>query len=553
MHFKNEDLFNLFQKAKTKCLVGEGKATHTRLDAEDVVVGREHVEVRAVSRGRSGDGNLRVVDTGEVAGAGGLVFLGLKGERIRVNTGEGAAGVVVEGLHLVEILTTLRLEAVLAVENKLELRHRTLVFLSPGFTGRHRSGAITTGDNERSTGSGGDGEGLHGGGSGRRGAGSERNLGRTAALTEVPEGINLITSEAPHELLDGVVVREANLLSAAGINGVNTSVLNLLDQVLMTLLREAATLLSVKVDVVSPHLEGADVEVGRHGGREVEIDADLVILESNQGQIEPGIPVKKEEERKEDSLARIRSGELTVSGLLGLIEVELSVETPPLLVLLVYTLTTDGQLDRRDRTLSSPLGGTTGGGGLKLDIHVTDEITVAGDSHGNAAGVAGVTVESLLDVLHREVGVTLVLRLVKSYLGVTSKVDILGTVSYELHKTTGHFESFCTICGENNSATFRDQIFLCLDKMSVHPEDLEEGEIVPEDEIEDEIDDDDDDELMEIDEDEDEDEDEELDVVTLMTSLLATEDGDTVCTALITIAQQLQTQNKILIKMLSKM
>ena len=89
--------------------------------------------------------------------------------------------------------------------------------------------------------------------------------------------------------------------------------------------------------------------------------------------------------------------------------------------------------------------------------------------------------------------------------------------------------------------------------MSVRPEDLEEGEIVTEDEIEDEIDDDDDDELMEIDEDEDEDEDEEPDVVTIMTSLLATEDGDTVCTALITIAQQLQTQNKILIKMLSKM
>jgi hypothetical protein len=93
--------------------------------------------------------------------------------------------------------------------------------------------------------------------------------------------------------------------------------------------------------------------------------------------------------------------------------------------------------------------------------------------------------------------------------------------------------------------------------MSVRPEDLEEGEIVPEDEI-DEFetitdDDDDDEELMEVDEEEEEDEDEELDVVTLMTSLLATEDGDTVCTALITIAQQLQTQNKILIKMLSKM
>ena len=89
--------------------------------------------------------------------------------------------------------------------------------------------------------------------------------------------------------------------------------------------------------------------------------------------------------------------------------------------------------------------------------------------------------------------------------------------------------------------------------MSVRPEDLEEGEIVPEDEI-DEIETISDEELMEVDEDEEEEEeDEELDVVTLMTSLLATEDGDTVCTALITIAQQLQTQNKILIKILSKL
>jgi DNA gyrase subunit A len=45
---------------------------------------------------------------------------------------------------------------------------------------------------------------------------------------------------------------------------------------------------------------------------------------------------------------------------------------------------------------------------------------------------------------------------------------------------------------------------------------------------------------------------EEVDLVSLMTSLLATEDGETICTALVTIGQQLQTQNKILIKILSE-
>tara|TARA_R110000803_G_scaffold26207_4_gene62240 strand:- start:14947 stop:15192 length:246 start_codon:yes stop_codon:yes gene_type:complete len=44
-----------------------------------------------------------------------------------------------------------------------------------------------------------------------------------------------------------------------------------------------------------------------------------------------------------------------------------------------------------------------------------------------------------------------------------------------------------------------------------------------------------------------------LDIAELMTSLMATEDGDTVCSALVNIANQLQTQNKILVKMLSKM
>ena len=68
-------------------------------------------------------------------------------------------------------------------------------------------------------------------------------------------------------------------------------------------------------------------------------------------------------------------------------------------------------------------------------------------------------------------------------------------------------------------------------------EEIEEGEILTDEE---------DDDLMDLDEDE-------MDMGSLMTSLLATEDGDTVCTALVAIGQQLQTQNKILIKILSEL
>lgn len=39
----------------------------------------------------------------------------------------------------------------------------------------------------------------------------------------------------------------------------------------------------------------------------------------------------------------------------------------------------------------------------------------------------------------------------------------------------------------------------------------------------------------------------------LLTSLMATPEGDTVCSALVNIASQLEMQNKILIKMLAKL
>jgi hypothetical protein len=84
--------------------------------------------------------------------------------------------------------------------------------------------------------------------------------------------------------------------------------------------------------------------------------------------------------------------------------------------------------------------------------------------------------------------------------------------------------------------------------MSSHPEEIEAGEIVVDEEemSEEEMSEGGDDEDMMF-------EDEGADIAGLMTSLMATEEGDTVCTALVSISQQLQTQNKILIKMLSLM
>ncbi len=58
------------------------------------------------------------------------------------------------------------------------------------------------------------------------------------------------------------------------------------------------------------------------------------------------------------------------------------------------------------------------------------------------------------------------------------------------------------------------------------------------------------DDEYDINDDEDEDN---MDIAGLMTSLLATPDGDTVCSALVNLCYQLETQNKILIKMLARM
>ena len=91
------------------------------MDAEDVVVSREHVHGDRVVGGTRGDNlDLRVIDAREVAGTSGLVLLGLEREGVRVHTWVGAASVVVEGLHLVEVLTLLFLESVLTVEDELE-------------------------------------------------------------------------------------------------------------------------------------------------------------------------------------------------------------------------------------------------------------------------------------------------------------------------------------------------------------------------------------------------------------------------------------------------
>ena len=243
-------------------LVGEGKATHTRLDAEDVVVSGEHVHGDRVVGGTRGDNlDLRVVDAREVAGAGRLVLLGLEREGVRVDARHGATGVMVVRLDLVEVFALLLLETVLAVEDELEGGEGT-----DGLLSEDGGGPILTIQNLGDTDGAGGNETVRRTGVVR----SERRVGFEPDVEiggrggEVPKRVvGLGVREAPYELLNGVVVGEADLLGTTiSGNSVGTSVLDLLDKVLMTLLGESATLLGVKVDVVGPDLEDGRTEVG---------------------------------------------------------------------------------------------------------------------------------------------------------------------------------------------------------------------------------------------------------------------------------------------------
>ena len=421
------------------------------MDAENVVVDSEHVEgwgsQRRIGEVLELDRNLRVVDSGEVAGTGWLVLFWLERKGVRVDTWAWGTGVVLEWLHLVKVLTGLFLESVLTVEDQLERvnwtdggsRSNGTIFLPRVGSSTEAKKWLTglTWDN-LTVGT-------------DRWVAIDNNVGSGRVRAEVPQtsGIGGAAVNTPDQFLDWVVVGQSDLLGRVGRDRIGASVLHLLDQVFVTLLGESSTLFSVEVDVVGPHLEDGRVQVRIEFRSQVKVDSDFVVLQGNQWQGQSWVAVEEKDEWQED-LSRIRGGSRHSGGhftpvSLGRIgQVQFRVQSPPSLVVLIDSLTTDRQFSVLDRTLSDPrrTSGTACTNrvlGLEFDVHVTDQITVSGDSHGNATGIGGGTVDSLFDVFHREVSVAFVNRLEESDFWVTSQVDILGAIGDELHETTGHF------------------------------------------------------------------------------------------------------------------
>ena len=404
------------------------------MDSEDVVVSREHVEVSASFR--SLDRNLGVVDSGEVAGTSWLVLFWLKRKGVRVDTWHWGAGVVDEWLDRVEVLAFLFLESVLTVEDQLEgveWTRRVFIELSRGVQ-EQLWGTRRGWGNERFSGTAQNG--------GRRGD-SDCSLRKVPQAVQVTNNIRGKVS-APDQFLDWVVVRQSDLLGGTGgRQSISASVLDLFDQVFMTLLRESSTLFGVKVDVVTPNLER--VEVGTVRGGQVKVNSDFVVLQGNQWQGQSWVSVKEEDQWQENLfVVDSRRSHLTVVQLLGFVHVQFRVQSPPLLVVLVDSLTTDGQFDSGDRGFRDPRIFSLVEGLLRgqFNVHVRDQITISGDRDGDATARRGSTVDSLFDVFHRKVSVAFVNRLEESDFWVTSQVDILGAIGDELHETTGHFVCF---------------------------------------------------------------------------------------------------------------
>jgi len=414
------------------------------LDTEDVVVrGKEMHCVDCSSRWLNRHRNLSIVNAREVACTSRLVFFRLEGERVRVHTRVRAAGVVGHRLHLIEVFTGLFLESVLTVEDKLELVERTNRRCTSGSTlfDPARTGSRI---NEGGTGTLGDGGVL------TNRIGLENNTGSVGS--EVPKSSvrGATVREAPNQFLDRVVERETNLLGRRGGNGIGASVLHLLDKVFVTLLGEATTFFGVEVHIVTPNLEATISVLGEFTG-EVEVEADFVVLQSDERQVKTRVAVEEEDQWQEHGITR-RRRHFGIVSLLGFIQVQLGIQTPPALVVFVNALTTNGEFNILHGTFSNPvaiLSGTSQRGetrlGLHFDVHFADQITIARNGDRDTTIIRGCAVNSLFDVFHREVCVALVDSLEESNLGVTRQVDVLGAVSDKLHETTGHCESFCTI------------------------------------------------------------------------------------------------------------
>ena len=204
---------------------------------------------------------------------------------------------------------------------------------------------------------------------------------------------------------------------------------------------------------------------------EIDVNLDLVVLESNKRKSKTGVSAKPEEEGDvQGGLRKSLSGgtnltgatnsgtrtidlseerisdvcelsgvanHLVVTSLLLSRQGKLVPDVHPVTILAVNSLTTDLDLDLSDELLTGvvqPTGIDRAGSALvnlgesNLNIGAVSKISVSGDGARNTATKISLTVEGLLDGLHGKVGVASVRHLPESDLGVSCKENVLGAV-----------------------------------------------------------------------------------------------------------------------------
>ena len=456
------------------CLIGVRKSTHAGHDAEHVVVDRIHADLRREERTDRVVGERkrerRVINAREVARAAGLVFLGLERERVDVDADRGDVRVVLVRLDQVEVAAFTLVKAVVAVE--LDLRRYD------GVAARH---ALNTRDRVARFED--------------RAIPPVRVVERLLAL----EGVNdrrfardeRVALDDPDKFLRGVVEVEFDLVGRRR-DRLATRELELLDQVLVRDLGEAAALIRVEVDVVNierrrDEARRLEVDVRRIRRRarpaevaervELEPDLDLVVLERDEGERKTRVAVEPELEGHVERVLRRavrdlgrrvgfarRAGAVAVlaaldeeidelrdianhvgvAALLARLLRELIPDLEPVTVVLVDLLATDLNVDIVDQVVANPVEpAELGARGVRrreldlrergLEVDAVDEIAVARDRALYLLAEVRRAVERLFNGFHGEVRVATVHDFKKSDLRVARQVDILCTICDELH------------------------------------------------------------------------------------------------------------------------
>ena len=400
------------------------------------------------------------------------MLLRLEGKGVDVHADSGDVGVVLVRLDQVEVAALALREPVVAVELNLGRDDRVLageaLNASDGVAGLEYGPVPPVGV-------------------------VERLLALPRANYVVVAADERVALDDPHELLARVVEVQADLVRA-GRHGLAARELELLDQVLVGDLGEAAALIRVEVDVVDVE-GGADEAAGGDAvadqvaarGRQVpaevldvvelEVQLDLVVLERDERERQARVAVEPELERDVERVLRraaedLRRGvgltlgavivavlatlgeevhelrdvanHVRIAGLLARLLRELVPDLEPVTVVLVDLLAADLELDVVDEVVANPvepaeLGtravrrGERHGGERGLEVDAVDQVAVAADRARYLLAEVGRAVERLLDGLHREVRVSAVDHLEEGDLGVTCEVDILRAISYELH------------------------------------------------------------------------------------------------------------------------